>query len=90
MKTPFVPVQVLHLFFLEIGSLDLFPRPECPVNDVSGRQALQLGADERPALAGLDMLKFDDGERFSVELDFHAPLDATEIVHKFAIDPLEH
>ena len=73
MKPSLIPVQILHLLILKIGSLDLFPGPECPVNNVTSEQTLEFGTDESSPFARFDMLELDDGERFTLEFDLHAP-----------------
>ena len=57
------------MLVLEVDQLDLFTGAECVVDDPSRPHVLELGADERPALARLDVLEIDDGVGMAVEDD---------------------
>ena len=67
-----VLVEVLHGALLVVDQADLLPRPEGAVHHPPEPEVLQLGADERAALAGLHVLEVDDVVRLSVELDLQA------------------
>src|SRR5690606_6309028 len=54
-------VEVLHLPLVDAGHLDLGAGVEGLVDRLAGQDVLQLGSDERAALAGLDVLELQDG-----------------------------
>ena len=56
-------------------SSDLLARPEGVVDDLAEPHVLELGAHERPALAGLDVLELDDLVRLPVEDDLQPLLE---------------
>ena len=64
-------VEVLHVLRLGADAVELLARAERPVDDRAGGERLQLRADERAALAGLDVLELDDAPRLALELDVH-------------------
>ena len=55
-----VLVEELHPLLLEVDQLDLLARAERVVDDPAEPHVLELGAHERAALAGLDVLEVDD------------------------------
>jgi hypothetical protein len=58
-----------------VNARHLLAGPEGLVDDAARLQRLQLGADERTALAGLDVLEVDDAVDGAVDLDVHAVLE---------------
>src|SRR5690606_41518476 len=57
------------------GLLDALVGPEGLVEDVARADVAQLGAHERPALAGLDVLELDDLEETLRQVERHAGLE---------------
>ena len=68
-------VEVLHLARLGAHRAELLPRPEGLVEHRAVLDLAQLGAHERAALAGLDVLELDDLEDRPVDLDVGAVLE---------------
>jgi hypothetical protein len=68
-------VQVLHVLRLGAHARELLTGPERAVDDGTAVEPLQLRADERAALARLDVLELDDAPDAAVELDVHAVLE---------------
>ena len=64
-----VAVEELHLLAVDDRLLDPDAGVEGAVEDVAVLQVAQLGAHERAALAGLDVLELDDLEQAVVELE---------------------
>src|SRR5262245_55503526 len=60
-------IEKLHVTFFKIRFLEPFPRSKRAIQHVSGEVAFQLGPDERPALTGFHMLKFDDVKWFTID-----------------------
>src|SRR5699024_10278214 len=52
-----VMVEVLHVATIDVGGLDLGAGVEGLVDDLAGDDVLELGANERRPLAGLDVLE---------------------------------
>ena len=73
-----VVVQVLHVLALDDRLLDLDPGVERLVDHGAGPHVADLRADERAALARLDVLELDDLEQVVVELERDAVL---QVVH---------
>src|SRR5690606_12898268 len=59
----------------DVLDLDLGAGVVCLVDGLSGHDVLQLRADERAALAGLDVLELHDAPELSVDLDDDAVPD---------------
>jgi hypothetical protein len=70
-----VEVEVLHRTLVDAGRLDLGAGVEGAVHDLAGEDVLQCRADERSALARLDVLELDDGPQLSVEIEHQAVLE---------------
>src|SRR3954452_18223092 len=70
-----VVVEVLELAGLGAHRAELLARPEGLVDDVAVGGALELGADERAALAGLHVLELDDLEDRPVHVDVSPVLE---------------
>jgi hypothetical protein len=70
-----VGVEELHLARLGPHRAELLARAERPVDHGAVGRPPQLGPDERPALAGLDVLELDDLEDGAVDLDVVAVLE---------------
>src|SRR5436190_15189341 len=64
-----VGVEELHLARLGAHRAELLPRSERAVDYVAVAGAPELGAHERPALAGLDVLELEHLEDRAVDLD---------------------
>jgi hypothetical protein len=64
--------QELHPAHLGAHGAELLAGPEGAVDHVAVRGAAQLGAHERPALAGLDVLELDDLKDGAVDVDVAA------------------
>ena len=69
MRVGAVLVQELHPPHLGADRAELLAGPEGPVDHVAVAGAAQLGAHERAALAGLDVLELDDLEDRAVDVD---------------------
>jgi hypothetical protein len=74
-------VKVLRVVRLEPDVDDLLARVPGLVDDLAGLQALELRADERTALARLDVLELDDAEEVVLVLDDEAVLDVCGRCH---------
>ena len=57
------------MLLFEVDQLDLFAGPERVVDDLAELHVLELGPDERAALAWLHVLKVDDRVGVAVEDD---------------------
>jgi putative heme degradation protein len=68
-------VKVLGIVRLEPHVDDLLAGVPRLVDDLAGLEALELRADERAALARLDVLELDDAEEVVLVLDDEAVLD---------------
>src|SRR5690606_12766312 len=77
-----VLVDVLHLPFFDVGLLDLLARLVGPLEDGAGLQVPNLHAREGLALARLDELEVDDGERLAVDHHLHALADIARVHRK--------
>src|SRR5436309_15314689 len=69
-----VAVEILHLALVDDGLLELLVGAVGALEDGAGANVLDLGADERPALARLDMLELDDDEQPVGQVEAHAVL----------------
>ena len=58
---------------------ELLPRAERLLDDGSAVEPFELRADERAALARLDVLELDDAPDVSVELDVHSVLELVRV-----------
>ena len=83
MKCASVPsaVEELHLARLGADGAELLPGPEGPVDHGAVGGAAQLGAHERAALAGLDVLEVEDLEDRALDLDVVAVLELVGADH---------
>ena len=64
-------VEVLDALRLRADARHLLSGPEGPIDDGARLEVLDLGTDERAALAGLHVLELDDAPDLPVELDVH-------------------
>jgi len=55
------------------------PRAERAVDGRARAERLQLRADERAALARLDVLELDDAPRLPIDLDVHPVLELVRV-----------
>jgi hypothetical protein len=76
-----VGVQVLHRALVDAGRLHLRTGVEGLVHDLAGEHVLQRGAHERAALAGLDVLKLDDGPQLAVQVEHQTVLEVVRRRH---------
>jgi len=68
-------VQVLHRALVDVRGLHLDAGVEGLVHDLAGQHVLELGPYEGRALAGLDVLEFDDIPQLAVQVERHAVLE---------------
>ena len=78
-RIPFL-VQVLHLLRFDVGRLELLAGAQVALDDAAGEQVLELGAREGCALARLDELELDHGERIAVQHDLEPLADVGSVV----------
>ncbi len=76
-----VVVEVLHVPLVDARGLDLHPGVEGLVDDLAAHDVLQLGAHERRALAGLDVLELHDGPELALEVEDEAVLEVVGRCH---------
>ena len=76
-----VAVEELHIANLGAHRPELLAGAEGAVDHVAVAGAPQLGADERPALAGLDVLKLEDLEDRALDVDVIAVLELVRADH---------
>src|SRR5699024_1359222 len=74
-------VERYHLTAVDVGELFLGDCVEGLVNDLSRDDVLQLGTDERAALARLDVLELEDVPQNTVESQGRAVLDVVRRGH---------
>ena len=72
-----VGVQVLVVGAVDDLGLDLRASVERAVDDLAGHDVLHLGANERAALAWLDVLEVDDRPQLAVHVENDAVLDVS-------------
>ena len=76
-----VLVEVLHVATVDVRGLDLDAGVEGLVDDLAGQDVLELGAHERRALAGLDVLELHDGPQLALEVEDQAVLEVVGRCH---------
>src|SRR3954469_3226831 len=72
-----VAVQVLEVAAVDVLDVDLRAGVVRLVDDLPGHDVLQLGADERAALARLDVLELDDVPELAVDVEHDAVADVS-------------